>query len=520
MRATRVIGAVLVAVLMGAGGSPVWADPSDSIPRCGTPERLDLIAQQPLASEFPALATSEKLVRDAFDNAYTQRLSTNFVVKWLDSSITQTDAQNVLDALERGWSKYVTELRHSAPTGALTYRINAYLSRETDQPAIDYAGGYATIDFEGFPYLVVSRDLLSKPQNLEKVSIHELYHLIQFATGAYPGTTYAWYWEATADWAAIQTVPTNPKSYVLSGGLALRPDLPLYSWVDFRTDYIAGTHQYGASLFFVHLTNKFGDPQIVAASWKNAPLGAEPIAMVTSLLPASTSLPTLFAEFAAHNAIWDYPGRDAIQASIALFKESYPTADEIAARVPAAGAPLTMLQEKTYGLGYATIELARPSTGWVDVELQMTQLAPDVRLQATFVAGSPGSAIYTPLTIDGTKATGKLGFPEGVTTAYLSIAPTTDRRTTAIEVPLSYRVTPTEGPPIAIDNPNDNGAASSDGDVVPVLGGCRAGGGWSTWFPGIAVLALFLVRRRGQARRELAFWQLLDRPQHRSTADS
>ncbi len=503
MRTILRIGVALLAIAIAAVGSPASAaDPTLQIHRCGTPELLASAAQRPLASEFPALATAEKLVRDAFGVVYSQRVSTNFVVKWTDASVTQTDADNVLAVLERGWSKYITELRHLEPTGSPTYRVNAYISRATDVPAIDSAAGYASIDTDGFPYFVIHRDVLSDSLETESTTLHELYHVVQFATGAYQLRTADWYWEASAEWAAIEAAAANPNTYRLIGGLALRWDLPLYSFVDAATDYVAAAHQYGASLFLHHVTHKFPAPQVVAASWKQALSSSEPLAMIASLLPTSTSLASEFAEFAAHNTIWDYAARAAIIESIAQFKQYFPTLDEVAARVPAKGVPLTMLTRTVNGLGYANIELARPSTGWVDVEVQMTRLAPDVRLLVTFVAGRPGSATYTPLAVDGTKATGILGFPDGAMTAYVSIATMTDQRTTAVQVPISYRVTPAEQPPISIDPPNDNGGSSSG--VEPVLGGCRASGGWSTWFPGIALLALFLARRRGQAQRELA----------------
>src|SRR5688572_14656640 len=94
---------------------------------------------------------------------------------------------------------------HRPPLGADTYKINVYVSNgEQDDPAIDFGGGYANLDNDGYPYFVLSKDLLATEGGLRATAAHELYHLFQLSLNIFNAESSWWYWEATAEWATQQ----------------------------------------------------------------------------------------------------------------------------------------------------------------------------------------------------------------------------------------------------------------------------------------------------------------------------
>ena len=462
--------------------------------RCGTVELLPGLANRPRPPAFlDSVVPLTKSTRDAFGGTFQQVLSANFAVKWTDTTLTTAQAQVVADALERAWAKYIDELGHAPCTGCNMYRLNAYISRATDTPDIDFAGGYAWIDDQGYPYFVISRDIFSQPDanaQIAAVAAHEFYHDIQFSTGAFEWETteYGWFWEATAEWAAQQALPESGEPFVFSGAFALRSELPVYHYGDpFGSDRLAGVHQYGAAIFFRYLTDKLS-PSVVVNTWEQASAAAEPLAEISSRL-TSSDLETIHTEFAARNAIWDYSYRQFILDSLTLFKTNHPERDEIAARVPATGAAAaTALVRSPYGFGYSTIEIARPESGRFDVRVDMTAALP-ATLHATLVYGTPGAATYTPLAVAGTSATATVELPAGVTTAYLVISTTTSERLTGNAIPVTYQVTPMAPP--------DMGSGSGSGMPGDEEGGgCCQSGSNPVGPLGLALVVMLIALRR------------------------
>ena len=187
---------LLVVVTTSASAAP-HRDPI----RCGTPERLsglDRTKPPPVA-----LGGATKVTRDAFGGTHTVRESDNFAVKWQSTALTDAQAQVVLDALEHAWVVY-TALGHGVPTGADTYRMNAYVHGAADNPPIDFDGGYATIDDQGYPYFVLSNSLFEYGDEVvEAVAVHELYHDYQMSLPGFAAESTAWFWESTAEWPPL-----------------------------------------------------------------------------------------------------------------------------------------------------------------------------------------------------------------------------------------------------------------------------------------------------------------------------
>jgi len=419
--------------------------------RCGTTELLATRPIPRLAQVLHRAAAGPKGAREGFPGTTFQTTeSTNFAVKWADATITTAQAQIVADGLEIAWAKYIDDLGHDPCTGCDTFKLNAYIARATDTPSIDYAGGYAWVDDAGFPYFVISREIFSQPDaaaSVQAVAVHEFYHDIQFSTGAFvwDTTQYGWFWEATAEWASQEALPTASDPFVFSGAFALTSELPVYHYGDpFGADAVTGVHQYGAAIFWRYLTDKLSAPSVIVNTWEQSTADAEPLAAVTAQLPSS-DLVTIHTEFAARNSIWDYPYRQFILDSIDLYQSAFPNLDLIAARVPAAGVALTPLARSPYGFGYSTIEIARPATGRFSAEIEIA--SPTAQVHGTLVYGAPGAATYTPLETTGQTATATIDLPAGVDTAYLVVSVTTDERLTGSAILLSYKVTPLEPEP-------------------------------------------------------------------------
>ncbi|HEU0034642.1 MAG TPA: DUF6055 domain-containing protein [Kofleriaceae bacterium] len=478
----------IVGVLAIAGAVDAEAD-SAAQTRCGTPALLPALASRPRidASAVPLTANGDKLTRDGFGAGYTTKLTNNFAVKWRDPSVTDAEAQLVADSLEKAWSKYIVELGHDVCTGCGTYRLNAYIARPADSPSIEFSGGYAWIDDEGYPFFVISRDVFELPRAAERVqaiAVHEFYHDVQFSTGAFAWGEgeHGWFWEATAEWAAQETLPELPDPFLFVGALAVKSELPLYYYGDaLGGDAVSGLHQYGASLFFRYATQTLGDPALVVDAWKHGAPRAEPLATIAAELPPDRELPALYGEFAAHAAVWDYPEpqRAFIVDSIAQYQQMYAAVDPIAARVPAEGIAMTTLVRPPYGYGYAVIELARPATGRFEVEARISSSGA-ATLQGAVVYGAPGAATYEPLAIaDGTTGSAQIDLPDDIDVAYLVVSTITDERVTGDPIPLAYRVTPVER--------DDVGA------------GCDAGGGGAGWLVLGALVAPLAQRRRRPA---------------------
>lgn len=479
--------ALVTSIMLAALAPVATAGPFDR--RCGTPALLRKGPIPALATNIPARAAAgPKLTREGFGGTFQEHLSANFAIKWMDPSVTIAQAQIVSDALELAWAKYIDELGHDPCTGCDTFRLNAYISRAEDTPSIDFGGGYAYLDDEGYPYFVISRSIFAAGDAaaaVKAVAVHEFYHDIQFSTGAFAwgSTDYGWFWEATAEWAAQEALPAAADPYVFSGAFAVKSELPLYHYGDpFGADPVEGVHQYGAAIFFRHLTDKLDAPSVVVNAWEQSGAADEPLAAVSAQLPSS-DLVTLHTEFAARNAIWDYPHRQFIIDSLGYYKGGYPGQTEIAAFVPPGGIGMTALARSPYGFGYSTIELRRPATGRFRIDAQMMASAIPAELHGTVVYGEPGAATYTPLAITGTTGSVTMDVPASAVRLYLVLSTTTDERLTGQAIPLSYAVTPVD-------------PAVDDVDPAEAGGCCETGSNPAGSVVAFAAVLLVLRRRR------------------------
>jgi uncharacterized protein (TIGR03382 family) len=499
----------LVALLVTATALPLAAAPASADlgrPHCGTPELLPQLRHRRLAAPAQAPLHGGKLVRDYFGDNFNVRESENFAVKWSPmASVSEEVAQQMLDALELGWTMYADTLQMDLPPGADTYKLNAYISAgEEDNPSINFDGGYAWVDDEGYAYFVISEGAFDfGAETVEDVAVHELFHDFQFGAGAFSwGNGQEWFWEATAEWGAQETVPDHWGPYQFVGGFAIQPFLAAYHYVYVISDDPAevrqGYHQYGASIFMRFLTEATGDPQIIADAWRTGSEVGDALTTLDGLLPEGAfegGIEGAFGEFAAHNARWDYAMHDAILDGIGLFESAYPGFDDVLATVPAAGTDgmvSVLANKQPRNFGYNVIEFERPDSGQLTIELAANvqgTLGSPATWHVTLVRDD-GEPSYTPVPLTTGTATIELDLPAAEPAVWLAIGVTTAGRNSEERFPYQYAAAPDGEDP----NPEPEPEPEPEDEDEP--GCCSASGGGASGSAGLALLVVLAFGRR------------------------
>jgi hypothetical protein len=254
-----------------------------------------------------------KTARFPFGESFRHAESDNFRLHWhpqfdLDEGV----ANGMLEALETSFDTFHQALFLPLPQGADAHLVNVFISNAQYPPEVEM-GAYMETDALGIAHLVVHEGLLTADDpGLTMVLAHEYFHAVQWATGAYAafptnGPHPAdWYLEATATWAAIQAFPDDPVPYgdLLPYLRATEQALFLSSFeVPASSPHLG--HEYGAFLFPLHLSLKFG-PEIIADSFLLAADEQDPLRVLDRLLPEA-NIENAFMDFAVRNAVWDYP---------------------------------------------------------------------------------------------------------------------------------------------------------------------------------------------------------------------
>ena len=492
--------------------------------RCGTLERLPAALAKPRPPRTFLLGGG-KLTRDGFGGGHAVLESANFAVKWTSADLDPAEAQQVLDILEDSWSLFFDELGHTIPAGADEFKINAYVSNDTDAPSIDFDGGYADLDEEGYTYLVLSTSLVGQADDdaLLATASHEFYHDVQLGSNAYQGATAYWYWEATAEWASQELYRDLDDSYGFVGAFALTTELPLFYFGDaLGEESAAAVHQYGASIFPRHMTDRLGMPTLVTDSWETGLPGDDPLDVLDGLLPSGT-IAEVYAEFAPHLALWDFTRRDLILPWVESYAQAYPDQDAIALRVGpegTGGLVAAPAGREPRAFGANVIELVRPPSGELDVSIEVDadgSLGTPGALTATVVRAAPGAAEldYAPIAITAGAGEARVSLAADQPIAYLVVAATADTR--SFDETFGYRVgvepaaapepEPDDGaadgddPGDGADGGDDQGDDGDDGDDDGGCG-CRSGGdAGGAGGAALLLLAAAISRRRRSRRR-------------------
>ncbi|MCB9685313.1 MAG: hypothetical protein H6738_23055 [Alphaproteobacteria bacterium] len=283
---------------------------------------MDLLPSAPPVRKGPLLAAGgAKSNRDVW-GVPNQRQSKNFVIRWGDSrSVSSSAVDGLLDAFELAWSVQLDDMGHAHPYGTDAFRFNVYIGDTGGGTPPGYgSGGYYWVDDDGWPMVVVSAATLSDPVYSEHTAIHEFYHATQGATDryAYDGIS-AWYWEATAEWAALQTQPDNASNGTFVYGYVLLPALPVNFFDYPDTGALQEYHQYGAFLFPYDLTDQEGW-ELVRDSWNDRGTEPDPMEVLrTDLADRGEDLDEMWLDHVAHLATMDVPDGDLFQDHIDTF---------------------------------------------------------------------------------------------------------------------------------------------------------------------------------------------------------
>lgn len=472
------------------------------LPLLGAPPALRVL------DPAPPSATLEE--RDAFGTFPNEASSEHFVIKWgAIGGVDKDDADFALGALEDAWTVEIEEMAHPAPTGSDRWLFNVYVGDTgSGAPAGHGAAGYFYVDSEGYPYVVIARDTLYDQDYTAITAAHEFYHAIQDGLGtySYDGRA-AWYWEATAEWAAGEVYPDNDYSAVFLLGLAYLPYLPVYFFDYPDSGALQEYHQYGAFIFPRYLSEKVADWSIIRDSWV---LGGDddPLVVIDGLLgEQGTSMADVFPAFAAHNAVWDYEYGDRYQASLDAYEAWYGGQDEhVAARLPASGtggwknAPDETLP---YRYGYNLLELDHPRSGTLVFGFngdEAGSLGDAAAWGVTLVTDGPAGVSYTSVPLDQDAGTASLALSGDESAVYAAIAAIPAEADDDEVFGYSYEARWED-----VDT-GDSGQDSGGGAFEPEGSGCgctssggaRPGGLRSRWLA-LSALGLALRARRAPA---------------------
>lgn len=297
--------------IASVGWLAAWATPpiQDLPIPCGMPAFEGLVPPpRGGPAMVPPLPGGTKGVRDTFNLPNTE-LSQNFAVHWGNSgSFSAASVNNLLDAFENSWSVYVGQMDHTTPYGSNNFRFNVYISDSGNgAPSGLGAGGYYWYDYEGWPMVVINRDVLFDDRYAAQVSHHEFYHAIQGATErfAYSGIS-AWFTEATAEWGAYQADYSNPYNGEFLFAYALLNEYPLAFFDYPDTGALQEYYQYGAFLFPVFVSD-LGGWELIRDTWMDTGFEGDPLEVLRARMEdAGLDLDEVWLDHSAHNAVWDY----------------------------------------------------------------------------------------------------------------------------------------------------------------------------------------------------------------------
>jgi len=501
-----VLALAVLAVL--AGAQPAFAQSARAIDlqtgakawRCGTPAQLPLLADKPRAV-VPAFFMADELdglvERDSF-GAMESMTSDHFSLKWGEpGAVDEAHLAAVLEALELSWKQYVEILEHRHPTGAEVYFVNAYIgSTGGVSPEIDFSGGYATIDDDGFPYLVLSSDMLGDSSAAE-VAAHEFYHVVQMSTDAFQYEYDAyWYWEATAEWAMQEVYPDGDIVYNPIGAYALAPQVSLDYFSDPFAESLLAMHQYGAFIFPRFITERITSPSIIRDSWEIGGPEDMPLEVLDMLLGAAdTSVDEVFAQFAAHNAGWDYAKRQVFLWLIDYYEEYYPEENTSIADTVAPGGTDGWVEApaatEPWAYGYNVIKLANPQSGDYVVAFEGDEQGSSGTAgvyRGTVVRESSLGFEYLPIPIEGRGGEVVVEDVHGEMALYLVVTAQPQTRREQETFGFRYRIeigAQTPFPPAALPAPTYPGFTDA-----PTVGD---GGGCATSNPSASLLLAMLL---------------------------
>ncbi len=281
---------------------------------CGTLDHLDEIAAAPRPPVFLAAPGDELDLRDPFDAGPNLVTTEHFAIRWGgEVSFPLSTVEAVEQALEEIWIAEIEQMGWPQPLGTDRYRLNVYFgSTGGNTPEISFTGAYVTSDEEGYPYIVVSPNLLAAyafgdTESVPGVLAHEFMHTIQSSVDSFVYLGRAgWLWEASAEWAVQRVYPDNGIIGSAVGAYTLLPHVSVdhFDYPDEGT--LIESHHYGAEIFLAYLTELARDDAFLKETWlTSGPTDIPLDRFAEQLAEDGGSLEEAFLDFATRNVTFD-----------------------------------------------------------------------------------------------------------------------------------------------------------------------------------------------------------------------
>ena len=238
------------------------AAPAAARPLCGTPDAL--AGHLPDHAPIPTSSTGREDGKGLLYQPLSGRLDgKNVSVQWAGDDGDAAMAGVLVDALEAGWQALIGEQGWPAPAGGDDYLLLVVLD-----PSIEASG--LTAEFahddvpEGAPVIYIHPDNIDNEPFFRSVAVHELHHAIQYRMrGSWAADdAEAWYWEASAEWAAERAAPDLDMYANSAQWFTQRPFARFDSQFNF--------HQYGMFLLNAWLEEEQAGPDAMRAVWERA----------------------------------------------------------------------------------------------------------------------------------------------------------------------------------------------------------------------------------------------------------
>lgn len=268
------------------------------------------VPAQPIAY-FDQQPTEDRLEREHPDVPYSFS-SEHFVIRWGDGqSFIDGFEERVAEDLEFAWRHQVDERGWGLPLEADVYKIDVYMGNtDPNVPSINFDGAYVTLDeAQTHPYIVVSPSIIeayaSDDYDPIQILSHEFNHTLQVGEGTYDGYRGQFWFEATANWAAADTMggTTEVETW---GPFLLHPEYALYSFqfIGDTSDPRRSQRQYNAAMFVRFLSDRHG-VDLIRQSWDDADPQQDPFEWLDAAL--DDGFREEFVEFAVSHGVGDTP---------------------------------------------------------------------------------------------------------------------------------------------------------------------------------------------------------------------
>jgi len=385
--------------------------------QCSTPGQLRAdtanIVQMPIAQ-----GTGDSL-RDPFNVDGWLQTTEHFALRWgPEATYTDSLMANIGDVLEEVWTHEVDTMGYPAPAGTDAFLLNVYVgSTGGGTPSVSgFATAFVSIDVEGFPYMVLSPELVDAvrwdgEEAARGVLAHEFFHTIQASIGSLTeDPRSAWFWEASASWMVQEVAPEHPDVGAYVGAFALSPHRSLEQMAAQPQTWLDLVQPYGAEIFVSYLEEFHGGPEIVRDLWLDA--GPETIVaswLETEFERTGVSWGETVLDFRVQNTDYSaYAYASTYRESADSFARSFPDDDRRSTVfLPSEGTdgeerPQAALLPEAYGANY--IVLQTPLPGRMRVALQpdaLGDLGTESQLHAAFVRVGDFDIDATPVSAEG-----------------------------------------------------------------------------------------------------------------------